>query len=284
MKLVIVTGLSGAGKSIALDTLEDLGFYCVDNLPIPLLPALAEEFRKNANRNRLYAVGIDARSNPQHLRQLPEVIEGLKSQGFECEIFYLDADDDILIQRYSETRRKHPLIETTASLPKAIQVERTLLAPLMEQADLRIDTRSTHIHQLRAILRDRFKHRQKDRLSLQFMSFGFKYGTPNDADFIFDVRCLPNPHWQPELRDLTGKDTKVIDFLENSAMVLDMKTDIQAFLEKWIAAFESEGRNYLTIALGCTGGRHRSVYMAETLAAHFSEGNRRVSLRHRQQS
>lgn len=283
MKLVIVTGLSGAGKSIALDTLEDLGFYCVDNLPIPLLPALADEFRKNANRNRLYAVGIDARSNPQQLRQLPELLQTLKTQGFEYEIFYLDADDDILIQRYSETRRKHPLTEATSSLPKAIQVERSLLAPLMEQADLRIDTSSTHIHQLRAILHDRFQHRHKDRLSLQFMSFGFKYGTPNDADFIFDVRCLPNPHWQPELRDLTGRDDKVVNFLEHSAMVLDMKADILAFLEKWITAFEREGRSYLTIALGCTGGRHRSVYMAEALAAHFTEGNHSVSLRHRQQ-
>ncbi|MBF0257078.1 MAG: RNase adapter RapZ, partial [Gammaproteobacteria bacterium] len=263
MKLVIVTGLSGAGKSIALDTLEDLGFYCVDNLPVPLLPALGEELLKAGKKNRQFAVGVDARSEPQNLRQLPQMIEQLQHKGFDCEIFFLAADDDILLKRFSETRRKHPLSDTTGSLAEAIALERSLLAPLMERADLCIDTRSSHVHQLRQQLRERFKQRISGRLSLQFLSFGFKHGIPNDADFIFDVRCLPNPHWQPDLRDLTGRDEAVVDFLEDAPLVLEMEQDLSAFLHKWIAAFDAEGRSYLTVALGCTGGRHRSVYMAE---------------------
>jgi UPF0042 nucleotide-binding protein len=268
MKLVIVTGLSGAGKSIALDTLEDLGFYCVDNLPVPLLPALGEELLKAPNRHRYSAVGIDARSEPQNLRRLPEIIDQLRQRGFDCEIFFLAADDDILIQRFSETRRKHPLTDTTGSLVEALALERSLLAPLMEKADLRIDTRSTHVHQLRHLLRERFSSRISGRLSLQFLSFGFKHGVPNDADFIFD--------------DLTGRDGAVIDFLEDSPLVLEMKADLVGFLDKWISAFDAEGRSYLTVAMGCTGGRHRSVYMVEALAAHFDDGERNVCLRHRE--
>jgi UPF0042 nucleotide-binding protein len=283
MKLVIVTGLSGAGKSIALDTLEDLGFYCVDNLPIPLLPALADELLSAQNRHRHSAVGIDVRSEPQNLRKMPEILDGLRAKGFACEIYFLTADNDILVQRFSETRRKHPLTDTTGSLPEAMELERNLLAPLMERADLRIDTRSTHVHQLRHILRERFSNSISGRLSLQFLSFGFKRGIPNDADFIFDVRCLPNPHWQPDLRDLTGKDDGVIAFLEASPKVLEMKRDVIGFLDKWIAAFDDDGRSYLTVAMGCTGGRHRSVYMAECLAAHFTTGARNVSLRHREE-
>jgi UPF0042 nucleotide-binding protein len=282
MKLVIVTGLSGAGKSIALDTLEDLGFYCVDNLPIPLLPALGAELLKAPGRNRYAAVGIDARSEPQNLQRMPDILGQLKQQGFEPEIFFLTADDEVLLKRFSETRRKHPLSNTTGSLAEAIALERRLLGPLMERADLRIDTRSTHVHQLRHLLRDRFKARISGRLSLQFVSFGFKFGSPSDADFIFDLRCLPNPHWQPALRPLTGKDTPVIEFLEASASVLEMKQDLIGFLQKWIAAFDAEGRSYLTVALGCTGGQHRSVYMAEALFCHFNSGERNLSVRHRE--
>ncbi len=282
MKLVIVTGLSGAGKSIALDTLEDLGFYCVDNLPIPLLPALGEELLKVAARNGYSAVGIDARSEPQNLHKMPEIMDQLKQQGFDCEIFFLTADDDILLKRFSETRRKHPLTDTTGGLAEAIALERRLLGPLMERADLRIDTRGTHVHQLRHLLRDRFQKRISGRLSLQFLSFGFKHGSPNDADFIFDVRCLPNPHWQPDLRPLTGKDSAVVDFLEASEQVLSMRQDLIDFLHKWIAAFDAEGRSYLTVALGCTGGQHRSVYMAEALFNYFDNGERQVSVRHRE--
>ncbi|MEO5343223.1 MAG: RNase adapter RapZ [Gammaproteobacteria bacterium SHHR-1] len=282
MKLVIVTGLSGAGKSIALDTLEDLGLFCVDNLPIPLLPALGEELLKASDRNRYSAVGIDARSEPQNLQRMPQILGQLQQQGFDCEIFFLTADDDTLLKRFSETRRKHPLTDTTGSLAEAIALERRLLGPLMERADLRIDTCSTHVHQLRHLLRDRFKQRVSGRLSLQFLSFGFKHGSPSDADFIFDLRCLPNPHWQPALRPLTGKDAAVVDFLEDSPLVLDMRQDLIAFLQKWINAFDAEGRSYLTLALGCTGGQHRSVYMAEALFKHFNNGERHVSLRHRE--
>ncbi|MBU0498562.1 MAG: RNase adapter RapZ [Gammaproteobacteria bacterium] len=282
MKLVIVTGLSGAGKSTALDTLEDLGFYCIDNLPVPLLTALGSELLKLRGRNRHIAVGIDVRSEPQNLRQTPRLIEELGAMGYDCKILFLEADDDVLIKRFSETRRKHPLSDTTGTLAEAIRLERNLLTPLSDHADLRIDTRNTHVHQLRRLLRERFTL-SAHSLSLQFQSFGFKHGVPTDADFVFDMRCLPNPHWQPELRPLTGRDAQVIDYLESSEMVERMKQDVAAFLDNWIKVFEEEGRSYLTVALGCTGGRHRSVYMAEFLSRHFDDGERMVTLRHREE-
>ena len=282
MKLVIVTGLSGAGKSTALDTLEDLGFYCIDNLPVPLLPALGKELLKLRGKNRHIAVGVDVRSEPQNLRLTPGLIGELTAMGYECKILFLEAADDILIKRFSETRRKHPLSNTTGTLAEAIRLERNLLNPLSDRADLRIDTRNTHVHQLRKLLRDRFTL-SANNLSLQFQSFGFKHGVPTDADFVFDVRCLPNPHWQPDLRPLTGRDKPVIDFLESSGKVERMKHEITQFLENWIGAFEEEGRSYLTVALGCTGGRHRSVYMAEFLGNHFNDGERKVTVRHREE-
>lgn len=282
MKLVIVTGLSGAGKSTALDTLEDLGFYCIDNLPVPLLPALGKELLKLRGKSRHIAVGIDARSEPQNLRMTPQLIEELSAMGYECKILFLEAADDILIKRFSETRRKHPLSNTAGTLAEAIHLERNLLTPLSDRADLRIDTRNTHVHQLRKLLRERFTL-NTNNLSLQFQSFGFKHGVPTDADYVFDVRCLPNPHWQPELRPLTGRDAQVIEFLESSGMVERMKREIASFLENWIKAFEEEGRSYLTVAVGCTGGRHRSVYMAEFLGAHFGDGVRKVTVRHREE-
>ncbi|OGT90879.1 MAG: RNase adaptor protein RapZ [Gammaproteobacteria bacterium RIFOXYA12_FULL_61_12] len=282
MKLVIVTGLSGAGKSTALDTLEDLGFYCIDNLPVPLLTALGKELLKLRGKNRHIAVGVDVRSEPQNLRLTPGLIGELTAMGYECKILFLEAADDILIKRFSETRRKHPLSNTTGTLAEAIRLERNLLNPLSDRADLRIDTRNTHVHQLRKLLRDRFTL-SANNLSLQFQSFGFKHGVPTDADFVFDVRCLPNPHWQPDLRPLTGRDKPVIDFLESSGKVERMKHEITQFLENWIGAFEEEGRSYLTVALGCTGGRHRSVYMAEFLGNHFNDGERKVTVRHREE-
>ena len=283
MKLIVVTGLSGAGKSTALNTLEDLGFYCIDNLPIPLLSGLGDELLKTSSSNRHAAVGIDARSAPQNLRQAPALIDELKEKGLDCETLFLEANDDVLIKRFSETRRKHPLTDTTGSLPEAIRLERNLLAPLADRADLRVDTRNTHVHQLRRILRERFTLGLDSNLSLQFQSFGFKHGVPTDADFVFDARCLPNPHWQTELRPLTGKDAPVIEFLESSNMVEKMKMEIASFLENWIKAFEDEGRSYLTIALGCTGGQHRSVYLAESLGNYFDNGERSVTIRHREE-
>jgi UPF0042 nucleotide-binding protein len=282
MQLIIVTGLSGAGKSIALDTLEDLGFYCVDNLPVPLLPALGEELLRHPGKNRPVAVGIDARSEAKNLRQIPALIETLRRQGFDAEVFFLEADDEILIMRYSETRRKHPLSDTAGSLSRAIELDRQLLGPLAESADLRINTSRTHIHQLRRLLRDRFSHRIEGRLSLQFLSFGFKFGVPTDVDYVFDVRCLPNPHWEPGLRDLTGKDEAVASYLEADDSVGRMREDIANFLDHWMPAFDTEGRSYLTVAVGCTGGRHRSVYLVETLGKRFHQGEHPVSVRHRE--
>ena len=283
LRLIIVTGLSGAGKSSALDTLEDLGFYCIDNLPLLLLPALGEELLKISQSNRRIAVGIDARSEPQNLRKTPELIAELSGMGFECEILFLEANDDILIKRFSETRRKHPLTDTAGTLREAIRLERKLLSPLSDRAGLRIDTRNTHVHQLRRLLQERFAFKGNSNLSLQFQSFGFKHGVPTDTDFVFDVRCLPNPHWQPQLRPLTGRDEPVIDFLEGSETVNRMKQEIASFLESWIEAFEKEGRSYLTVAIGCTGGRHRSVYIAEFLGNHFDNGERSVTIRHREE-
>lgn len=282
-RLIIVTGLSGAGKSSALDTLEDLGFYCIDNLPMPLLPALGQELTKISKNNRRIAVGVDARSEPQYLRKTPELIAQLTEMGFDCEVVFLEANDDILLKRFSETRRKHPLSDTAGTLRESIQLERKLLAPLSDIAGLRIDTRNTNVHQLRRLLKERFAVKGRSNLSLQFQSFGFKRGVPTDTDFVFDVRCLPNPHWQPQLRPLTGRDKPVIEFLESSDSVHRMKQEIASFLESWISAFEQEGRSYLTIAIGCTGGQHRSVYIAEFLGKHFDNGDRSVTVRHREQ-
>ncbi len=285
MRLIIVTGLSGSGKTIALHTLEDLGYNCIDNLPMYMLQALATELVKQppAEQHRT-AVGIDARNQPDHLRQLPKLVAEMKAQGLECEIIFLEAQDDTLIKRFSETRRKHPLTDHNRPLAEAIHLERTLLEPIISDADLRIDTTHTNQHELREIISARLNEQQQRTISLLFQSFGYKHGVPRDADFVFDVRCLPNPHWEQELRPLTGRDEPVARYLENEPDVIRMRQDITAFLEHWISAFEADGRNYLTIAIGCTGGHHRSVYLVEQLATHFWGGGRRVVTRHRELS
>ena len=282
ISMLIVTGLSGAGKSSALNTLEDLDYYCIDNLPLPLLPALGGELLKTPDRHPRVAVGIDVRGDPQNLRRAPHLIADLRGRGFDCRILYLEASEEVLIQRFSETRRKHPLSDTAGTLPKAIHLERNLLIPLSDRADLRIDTRDIQAHQLRRLLKERFALAGRGTLSLQFQSFGFKRGVPTDADFVFDVRCLPNPHWQANLRPLTGRDQPVVRFLESAPSVTAMKDEIAAFLERWIPVFEEEGRSYLTVAIGCTGGRHRSVYMVEHLGRRFDNGERHVTIRHRE--
>ncbi len=282
MKLIIVSGLSGSGKSVALNTLEDLGYYCIDNLPAGLLSALALELKLAPKPVENVAVGIDARNLPQSLQQFNDILDQLQVQGISNEILFITSDPDVLIKRFSETRRRHPLSNEQVSLAEAIELERQLLEPIARRADLFLDTTQTTIHELRDLVHQRVERREESRLSLMFQSFGFKHGIPTDADFVFDLRCLPNPHWHPELRPLTGRDEPVARYLDSEPKVGSMAEQITAFLETWVPAFEADNRSYLTVALGCTGGQHRSVYLAERLAKHFSEHYPNVTIRHRE--
>ncbi|MGD9600491.1 MAG: RNase adapter RapZ [Gammaproteobacteria bacterium] len=269
-RFIIVSGLSGAGKTIALHALEDAGFYCVDNLPAGFL----SDFAKFVGESSLplythVAVGIDARNPDDDLRQLPEILDRLKTDAFAVEVVFIEASDQALINRFNETRRPHPLSTVSIPLRQAILRERALLEPVIARADLRIDTTHTHIHEFRAQIAEQVSRRTPGALALQVSSFGYKNGIPPDADFLFDVRCLPNPHWDPHLRELSGKDAPVTEFLDLTAYATEMVGDIIQLLDRWIPRFEREDRSYLTIAIGCTGGRHRSVYVAERIAAHF---------------
>ncbi|MFO7602950.1 MAG: RNase adapter RapZ [Gammaproteobacteria bacterium] len=285
MKLMIISGLSGSGKSIALHVLEDLDYYCIDNLPVGMLPALAEQvILAPTIQYEDYAVGIDARTIAQDLSNFPHILRDLRAQGIRCEVIFLEATTETLIKRFSETRRKHPLTDSDMPLKEAIFKERSLLEPVSASADLHIDTSQTTIHQLRDLLHERITEKSSRHLSLLFESFGFKHGIPVDADFVFDVRCLPNPHWVPELRAQTGKDPAVATYLESHTEVLDMFNDIVRFLERWIPCFEADNRSYMTIAIGCTGGQHRSVYFATRLLAHFKQLRDNTLVRHRELS
>lgn len=284
MKLFIVSGISGAGKSTVLYALEDLGFYCIDNLPVALLPAFATELLGSPKHYRNAAVGIDARNLANDLSVFPELISQLHSAGVETRIIFLDAEDGEVITRFSETRRMHPLTRGNTPLAEAIRQERTLLGPISSRADLTIDTSRTNIHQLRELVRDRLGQTPGGRMSILFESFGFKHGIPVDADFVFDVRCLPNPHWDPQLRALTGRSPEVIEFLGRDPQVECMFNDIATFLATWIPRFEADNRSYMTVAVGCTGGQHRSVYFTERLSQHFRNRDMRVLTRHRELS
>ncbi|MGE0858117.1 MAG: RNase adapter RapZ [Gammaproteobacteria bacterium] len=281
-RFVIVSGLSGAGKSIALHALEDAGFYCVDNLPVGILETFARHVGAlDQPHFRKVAVGMDARNQPRDLAALPAVLDSLPALHAKAELVFVDASDETLLRRYSETRRKHPLSSDHVPLAEAIAQERALLDPLAMRADIRIDTTRTNVHEFRAEIRDLVTPRQPGTLALQFQSFGFKYGVPSDADFVFDVRCLPNPYWDLTLRDLTGRDLPVIEFLDQAPLVERLAQDIGGFLDTWIGQFEEANRTYLTIAFGCTGGRHRSVYMAERLARRFTARGKRAAISHR---
>jgi len=282
-RLVIVSGLSGSGKSIALHTLEDLGYDCIDNLPIYLLPAIDEELRQRPDSiHHKMAVSIDARNQPDKLHQLPSMVKDIRLHGVQIEIIFLEAQDEVLLRRFSETRRKHPLTDENRPLADAIELERKLLEPYLSNADLRIDTTRTNQHELRDIIRSHMDDRGPRKITLQFQSFGYKHGIPLDVDFIFDVRCLPNPHWEQALRSLTGRDPAVADFLSGSDRVQHLRDDIISFLENWVPIFEEDGRSYLTVAIGCTGGQHRSVYIAEQIASHFQRSGRDTITRHRE--
>jgi UPF0042 nucleotide-binding protein len=281
MHLVIITGLAGSGKSIALHTLEDLGYNCIDNLPVFLLQKLA--YHIAATRDAGFArtaVGIDAR-DPNGLADLPQLVTELRQQNINCQIVFLDASVDTLSQRFSETRRKHPLANSERSLEEAMKLERELMQPIFCNTNLHVDTTHTTVHQLRDQIRQRFGG-NRVTASILVTSFGYKRGIPRDADFVFDVRCLPNPYWQTKLRHYTGQDAEVIKFLETSSKVNSMLTDILQFLNTWIPEFEADGRSYLTIAIGCTGGRHRSVYITEMLKQNLSKPDRKLIVRHRE--
>lgn len=285
MKLIIVSGLSGSGKSIALHVLEDLDYYCIDNLPVGMLPSLAGEvILSSTHQYENYAVGIDARTIAQDLSHFPQILKDLRNQNIQCEVIFLEANNETLIKRFSETRRKHPLTDNDIPLKEAILIERSLLEPVSSSADLRIDTSLTTIHQLRDLVHERISDNTPKNLSVLFESFGFKHGIPVDADFVFDVRCLPNPHWQPQLRALTGRDKAIAEYLETHEEVHDMFSDIVHFLDRWIPCFEADNRSYMTIAIGCTGGQHRSVYFATRLQEHFKGSRGNTLVRHRELS
>lgn len=260
--------------------LEDLGYYCIDNLPAGLLATVAES--TIATGDAIYerlAVGIDARNRPEELKRVPEVVESLRKAGVACELVFLHASRTTLMQRYSETRRKHPLSGDSVALGEAIETERRLLAPVAATADLTVDSSRTSVHELRELVRERV-HGAEATTSVLFRSFGFKSGIPVDADFVFDVRCLPNPYWEPSLKRHTGLDPAVVEWLESHPLVHEMRNDITGFLERWLPEFERSSRSYLTVAIGCTGGMHRSVYMVEKVAAHFREHRDHVLVRH----
>lgn len=285
MKLLIVSGLSGSGKSIALDTLEDCGFYCIDNLPVTLLEDFINHVvlldRKTYAKS---AIGIDARNQSESLTAFSEILVVIRSKGIDCEIIFMQAEEATLLKRYSETRRRHPLTDLNIPLKEALKLEKEMLTPIAKHASVVIDTSRTHYHQLRDLIRDQIGERDITHISLQFQSFGFKHGVPLDADFVFDARSLPNPYWVPDLRGLTGKDQLVVDFLKKQELVDELFKDIVDFLQRWIPRFEAEGRSYLTVAIGCTGGQHRSVYLVDALARQFKSPSLNVIVRHRELS
>lgn len=283
MKLVIVSGLSGSGKTVALHTLEDEDYYCVDNLPIGLIPDFVDRIlNRSIQPYEKVAVGIDARSESHDLRQFSKILSSIRQKDIDIEVIYLQADLATLIKRFSDTRRKHPLTTKGLPLSEAIEVERNLLSAVSSEADLFIDTTFTNVHQLRDLIKEQVIKNTDANLTLLFQSFGFKHGAPTDSDFVFDVRCLPNPHWEPKLRPLTGLDTDVIDFLQGQAEVQEMLNHIEGFMTSWIPKFKQQNRCYLTVSIGCTGGQHRSVFIAQQLYDNFRSSNENVAVRHRE--
>lgn len=282
MRFFIVSGLSGSGKTIALQALEDAGFYCIDNLPAMLLPHVARELAQaGAEQLSQVAVGVDAR-NRAFLAAITGALEEVTRLGISQRIVFLDAEEAVLVKRFQETRRRHPMQDDETPLLEAIRLEKKLLEPLAGDAALHIDTSRSTPHQLRHQIQAYARGQETAGLTVLFESFGFKHGTPLDADYVFDVRCLPNPYWQPPLRPHTGADEPVVKFLEQYEEVGAMLGDLQSFLERWLPRFASADRNYLTVAVGCTGGQHRSVYLVNRLAEHFAARGIKTQVRHRE--
>lgn len=276
MQLIIVTGLSGSGKSIVLKALEDSGYYCVDNLPATLLPETAQHLCQAGQT--MVAVSIDTRSST--LEALPAIIPALRAQGVDVRVLFLESSSETLVKRFSETRRRHPLSNAGNTLAESIRLEREMLAQLGDLGH-RVDTSDLSPNTLRSWVKD-FIALEQEGLTLLFTSFGFKHGLPLDADYVFDVRCLPNPNYEPQLKPLTGRDRPVVDFLEQQEPVQAMFEDIRRFVETWLPCFVRDNRSYLTVAVGCTGGQHRSVYFTERLARHFRNMQHKVLVRHRE--
>lgn len=281
MRLILVSGLSGSGKSVALHMLEDLDFYCVDNIPAALLQAFVSHTLRSSDRQyQQVAVGLDARNTRAEIASVPGLLAGLRTAGIACELLFLTASDEALLRRYAETRRRHPLSREGSGLREAIQAERDLLDPVVQAADLILDTSHTGVHELRELVRRHVDRRREARLSIVFQSFGYKHGIPGDADFVFDARVLPNPYWEPNLRELTGRDAAVAEYLQGSPATATLASDITTFIEARIPEFIAANRSYMTVAIGCTGGQHRSVYLVEKLSADFARRHPAVTARH----
>jgi len=282
MKLTIISGRSGSGKSTVLHVLEDKGYYCIDNLPASLLPALAKRISTDASDLTQVAVSVDARNVSTDLEQVPQIVAELKDKTIPTEILFLDANSQTLLKRFSESRRKHPLSSESVGLREAIDKESELLEPISLLANLTIDTSNMSLQALRQTVKERMLDDQANAMALLFQSFGFKNGVPVDADIVYDVRCLPNPFWDNSLRALTGLDDAVKKFLGDESEVSEMLEDISNYLEKWLPKFEANNRSYITVAVGCTGGQHRSVYLCERLAESFVGKISNVQVRHRE--
>ncbi|MCB1670132.1 MAG: RNase adapter RapZ [Gammaproteobacteria bacterium] len=282
MKLLIISGRSGSGKSTVLHILEDRGYYCIDNLPASLLPSLADRLTSDSSAATKVAVSIDARNIYADLQNVPRIIEQLKQKDLSIDIIFLDANSHTLLRRFSESRRKHPLSNDKVGLREAIDKETELLEAISLMASLNIDTSAMSLHELRDAIKCRIVEQSDVGLALLFQSFGYKNGIPVDADIVYDVRCLPNPYWEAPLRALTGRDEKVIDYLDSQPEVQYMFSDIKEYLQKWLPRFEENNRSYITVAIGCTGGQHRSVYLCEKLGQFFREQIKNVQIRHRE--
>ena len=281
-RLVVVSGLSGSGKTVALRTLEDLDYYCVDNLPVDLMPQFVDAITQNQpGRYPRLAVGVDVRNRPEDLHRLPEILARLAQQGINYELVFLDTRDEVLLKRFSDTRRRHPLTQEGMSLADAIALERRFLRPLVAIADRVVDSSDLNVHQLRRLIATGFAGSTAE-LSLMFESFAYKRGVPSDVDFVFDARCLPNPHWEPQLRPLSGRDPAIREYFARYPEVDAYYQDVVNLLQNWIPRFEAEQRSYVTIGIGCTGGRHRSVYLAERLAEAFRSSREHVITFHRE--
>lgn len=284
-KFFIVSGTSGSGKTIALQVLEDLGFYCIDNLPASLMPKMAARLNINNENNKTVqncAISIDSR-NQDFIGNLKNSFDSLTSLDIEFQIVFLDADNNTLLKRFSETRRKHPLSDRDTSLVEAISKERKLLAHISDIAHQHINTTNRTPHELRSIIRNQAATMGEQSLTLLFHSFGFKYGNLGDADFVFDVRCLPNPYWNPDLKELTGLNPAVIEFLSEQPLCINMFDHIKDFIKHWLPYFIEDNRNYITVAIGCTGGKHRSVFLSTKLQQYFSSNNSiQTQVRHRE--
>lgn len=285
MRLVIISGRSGSGKTSALNILEDVGFTCIDNLPASLLSELVTQLKDEPGEMELMlAVGIDARNLVGDLSKIPSMLHDIEDTGVAVDVVFLQARRNDLLRRYSETRRKHPLSNESISLKEAIELEKEMLTPISDISDRTIDTSGLSLHQLRDLIKNTVVPDNRESMSILFESFGFKRGVPSDSDFVFDVRCLPNPYWKLELRTQTGNDPAVIEFLESQVDVASMLADIIGFLTRWIPKFQTNNRSYMTVSIGCTGGQHRSVYLANRLYEHFSQQQPFVKVVHKELS